>query len=259
MRTHLYLAAAFSLALTVAAAAHAQLTSPDTLIAPAPRNPADRSAHKSATDDLQWLWQYSQPAPSGNKPALLLDPRFAALLQANLKTPQAFWSTPGSPLAEAASAFLSGPGAVTSTDNRHLTVTGCVPDPEDHQCTQHGLLFADLGERTPLLVFAALRWNEQSKTPGEPNAPYTLWLFPSRDLDAHLLPVALKSSLSAFTGGGGCTSPTITSAIVVDPTGVPHIVGLLETGVHPSLCTSNPGSSVPGTGQPAPNPSGPTS
>ena len=232
MRKLLQLAAA----LTLTAPACAQITKPDILVAPPPRNPA-RSAIQPA-GDYQWLWQYTKPAPTGNKHDLAADPRFPALLADNFKAPQAMWGM-GVPLNDAARLFLSGEGAVTSADNRHLTLTGCVID----HCEQRGLLYADLGARDPLLVFAALRWNEQAKTVDQPNAPYTLWLFPARALDPQNLPEALQTALRDWSQPHGCLPYQIVNAIVVDPTGVPHIIAAFQAGVSPNPCakyTGNP-------------------
>jgi hypothetical protein len=235
MRRLLQLAAIVALTAT---AAHAQISSPDKLVAPPPPNPALQAPRPE--EDLQWLWQYVKPAPTGNKHDLLDDARFTALLNDNLKAPQAMWGT-GVPLDEAARAFLSGEGEVASTDNRHLTITGCVVD----HCAQRGLLYADLGERNPLVVFLALRWNEQTRTTDEPGAPFTLWVFPSRTLDPHQLPQPLKESFSAFTRGDGCKANNITNVIVVDPNGVPHILGTFEAGVMPVHCDTRPVFSTP--------------
>jgi hypothetical protein len=241
MRTTLQLAA--TLLLTGATAACAQISNPDNLVAPPPKPPEIR--HPQASDDLQWLWQYTKPAPNGTKSGLTSDLRFKSLLQTNLKAPQSMWGL-GVPLSEAAQTFLGGDGKVASTDNRHLTVTGCVVE----HCAQRGLLFTDMAasrtEHTPFLVFAALRWNEQDRTPDNPHAPFTLWIFPSHELDAQQLPHALKESVSAFVGGG-CDAPSITNVIVVEPDGVPHIIGSLDAGIQPAYCPpgSNPNNASP--------------
>lgn len=230
MRRNLHLAL---LAFAVTATAHAQITSPDTLVASAPRNPA-RASIKPGAADLQWLWQYKD-----NKPALQADPRFKALLTDHLKAPQAMWGL-GIPLSDAAQAFLSGPGTVASTDNRRLTVTGCVVDPETAHCAQRGLLYIDT--RDTLIVFSALRWNEQARSIDEPGAPFTLWIFPSRELEPAHLPEALKQTLASFATHGGCNAPNILNTIVVDPTGVPHILSPLSAGIPPALCETKPAS-----------------
>jgi len=223
-------------ALTVVLPAHAQIRNPDTLVSPPPRNPAHTAPQLAP--DYQWLWQYAKPAPTGNKHDLAADPRFPALLTDNFKAPQAMWGM-GVPLSDAARLFLGGEDTASSTDNRHLTITGCVID----HCEQRGLLYADLGERDPLLAFAAMRWNEQAKTVDQPNAPYTLWLFPSRALDPQSLPEALKQSLLNWSQPHGCLPYQIVNAIVVDPTGVPHIIAAFQAGVPLNPCakyTGNP-------------------
>jgi hypothetical protein len=218
-----------------AVSARAQVTNPDNLIAPLPRNPA-RHAPQPADDD-QWLWQYTKPMPTGDKSALLHDPRFQTLLIDNLKAPQAMWGIPGSSLVDAAQAFLAGSGTVASADNRHLIVSGHTLV----QAEQAGMLWVDLGETKPLIVFAALRWDEQSLTPGQPKAPFTLWLFPSRELDAHHLPDALKSAVAPFAAGTSCHPITISNAIVVEPSGMPFIIGPVEAGAVPGLCPTTTG------------------
>jgi hypothetical protein len=149
----------------------------------------------------------------------------------------------GVPLNEAAAIFLAGNGTIASTDNRHLTLTGCVVD----HCPQRGLLWLDLGRTSPLLVFAALRWNERGHATDEPSATFTLWLFPNRELDPHQLPDALKSTLQTWTAS--CPEPTISGVIIVDPTGVAHIIGKLEAGLTPAFC-HNPAITAPSKDQP---------
>jgi hypothetical protein len=238
MRTTLQLAA--TLLLLGAASTHAQITNPDNLIAPTPRNPA-RSTPQP-TSDLQWLWQYTRPTPTGDQPALLRDPRFQTLLRDHLTAPQSMWGTPGSPLPEAARAFLAAPGTVASADNRHLILTGHTLA----QSEQTGMLYIDLGEPNPLIVFAALRWNEQSNSPSQPGAPFTLWLFPSRPLEAAHLPESLRHSLaSVFTRDDACKPKNITAVILVDPNGIPHITGKAEAGLMLGYCDPNPLFSTP--------------
>jgi hypothetical protein len=232
MRTLLQLAA--TLLLTGATATSAQITNPDKLVAPAPRPPQIRQ--RPTEDDIQWLWQYAKPAPIGNKHDLIFDARFTNLLRDNLTAPQAFWGI-GTPLSQAARTFLGGSGEVAATDNRYLAISGCVVD----HCEQRGLLWVDLGTRDPLIVFAGLRWNEENKIPGQADAPFTLWLFPARQLDPHQLPAALKQALSSWSESRDCVPYQIASAIVVDPTGVPHVIGSIEAGVQPTVCTRSTG------------------
>jgi hypothetical protein len=236
MRRPFQLAAA-ALLFTTAAALRAQITDPNKLVAPPPRNPA-RAADTQPTDNLQWLWQYAQPGPIGNKAALLEDIRFNDMLANELRAPQSMWGI-GTPLADAAEQFLAGPGTITSTGNRYLAITGCVSNADNSTCAQRGLLFIDLGGPQPLIVFNALRWTEQSKTPTQPGAPFNLWLFPSRPLDAQQLPAALKDALNDWANGKhNCNAPVIANALLVDPSGVPHIIGTLDTGIHPTPCTT---------------------
>ena len=239
MRHHFHLAAVLLLAIG-AATTHAQVYNPDNLIGKPPAPPTHYQSKPS--DNFQWLWQYAQPTPQGNKSLLLQDNRFPTLLKDQLKAPQAMWGI-GVPLSEAATAFLAGDGMIASADNRHLTITGCVVD----HCPQRGLLWLDLGRTSPLVIFAALRWNEQGRTPDEKDAPFTLWLFPNRELDPHQRPAALKSSLPAWTAA--CPDPAISEVVIVDPTGAAHILGKLEAGLTPAFCHT-PAISSPNKDQP---------
>jgi hypothetical protein len=227
--------------LLTGATAHAQVSSPDKLIGqpPAPQH----RVQPKPTDDLQWLWQYAKPSPMGNKTALLADPRFANLLADNFKAPQSMWGN-GVPLDEAAYTFLGGDGAVSPSGdgvnaNRFLTITGCVAD----HCQQRGLFYAYLGKRNPMLVFAALRWDEQDKTVDQPNAPYSLWLFPSRTLDPQHLPEALWNLLHdwLWLQPSACLPYQITRAIIVAPNGTPSTIGNLEADVTPKACKTTSG------------------
>jgi hypothetical protein len=229
MRTTLHLAAVLAIATTVS---HAQVTNPDTLIGKPPAPPTHQHLTPNA-DDLQWLWQYTRPTPEGNKSALLADNRFAALLKDQLKAPQAFWGV-GVPLSEAAATFLAGPGTIASADNRHVTITGCVVD----HCPQRGLLWLDLGRTSPLLVFAALRWNEQGHAAEDKDATFTLYLFPNHELDPQALPDTLKHSLSDWAGHGDCMNPQAVVAVLVEPDGIPHVMGAIQAGLQNSMCTS---------------------
>src|SRR5882757_6987175 len=47
---------------------------------------------KPQVEDLSWMWQYTQPLPSGNASALLADARLKLLLTEHLKAPQSFWN-----------------------------------------------------------------------------------------------------------------------------------------------------------------------
>ena len=241
MRHALQLAALATL--LAAASASAQITNPDTLVAPAPRNPASHGhfTNRDTVTSRQWLWQFTSPEPTGNKQALLADARFRDLLATDLRAPQAMWGI-GVPLAEAAQTFLEGDGTVTSSDNRHVLVTGCVAE----HCAQRGLLWLDLGAAQPLTVFSALRWTEKSRTTDEPHAPFYLYIFPSREIDPAHIPSPLKASLSAWVNGSTC-SVTIADVLLVEPNGIPHILGALDAGVQPTCAPST--STQPGTPQ----------
>jgi hypothetical protein len=228
MRLSLQLAAVFPL---LAASACAQISNPDALVAPAPRNPAMHSGHRNGAEDLQWLWQYA----NHDKQALLDEPRFQELLAEDLRAPQSMWGV-GEPLAEAARTFLGGEGAVTSTDNRHIIVTGCVVE----HCPQRGMLWLDLGSAEPLTVFAALRWTERGRSTDEPHAPFNLWIFPSRELAADRIPAALKTSLSTWVNTRHCAA-TVSTVLLVEPNGIPHILGALDAGVQPTCAPSTTG------------------
>ena len=232
-----------ALLFSTAVFAGAQITDPNALVAPPPRNPAERNGHlqnarpkADQAGNVEWLRPYALPAPAGNKPALLLDIRFRTLLSDDLRAPQSMWGQ-GLPLAEAAQQFLSGPGAVQTSDNRYVTVTGCIADPDTHACTQRGILWVDPALRSPLIIFAALRWAEQGRTTQQAGAPFNLWIFSSQTLDPAHLPVAFTSALSRFAGSV-CPAPAITNVLLVDPNGLPHILGSLAAGITPAPCST---------------------
>jgi hypothetical protein len=230
MRMFLHLAA--TLALTGALATHAQITNPDALIAPPPRNPAQ---HKpiQPTDDLQWLWQYTRPEPDGDALALVRDPRFAILLRNQLTAPQPFWRDGADPLWNVASQYFGvTQGGVHSSDNRYITVSGCVP----HQCRDQGLLWLDTAPPHPWLVFVATAWVPEGHSYTDPQAAFNLWLFPTRSLDPQHPPASLVHAISEWNR----TAPQlINAAIVVDPDGTPHKVNPTLLGATSSTVTSH--------------------
>lgn len=249
MTTPRHLALAVTLTISAApSCAHllrAQITNPDALVAPAPDQPEHRDQLGRTTlrsADLQWMWQYTQPAPTGNKAALLADPRFTALLRDQLKTPQAFWGN-GRTLSEAATDFLASEGAVTAQDNRYLTVTGCVAT----QCGQKGILWIDLGTQTPLTIFVAKRWTEQSKTPDQTGAPFTYWVFPNELMNMFLLPEKFKASVGDWAmppGKQDCSSATESGPLNSEPAyaaffdvdGTAHFLSTDKLGVTNIIC-----------------------
>lgn len=229
------LAAALALlsAAATCASAHAQIVDPDKLVAPAPRNPARHTA-QAPLNDLQWLWRYARPSPSGDATALRYDARFQALLDANFHQPQAMWNadTPNPPkLTQVIPLFLSAHGEVTTDANRYLAVDGCVPD----FCPAHGLLWADLGLAHPLLVFAGVTWSAQNHTTDSAAADYTLWLFSSRDLSPASLPLALRNALArwdARLANEHRIVPHISRAILVAPDGSAQPMDPADAGAN---------------------------
>jgi hypothetical protein len=228
MRRTLQLAAALLL-LTAAASSRAQITNPDKLTAPTPHNPAQGPFHP--TDDLQWLWAFTQPEPIGRATDLRLDGRFHALLRDNFSQPQSFWGNTNEPLDAVIPLFLSHHGTVTAEDNRYITVDGCVPS----FCAARGMLWFDLGTPHPLIVFAAVNWTAESHTTDEVSANYNLWLFPNRDLSPNALPFALTTSLAhwdARLAAAHRLVPHIAHAELIEPSGSPF-------ALDPSLIGAN--------------------
>src|SRR5580700_5774034 len=69
------------LLLSAAAGACAQISNPDDLVAPVPKNPAaNHGRPTNLQDDLQWMWAFAQPGPNGRADDLRLDARFQLLL-----------------------------------------------------------------------------------------------------------------------------------------------------------------------------------
>ncbi len=198
----------------------AQISNPNDLVTGPPKPPPTRRhPHAPATGNLQWLWQYAQPTPNGNAVALRGDERFSALLDTDFKQQQAMWGKQV-PLATVIPRFLSRYGEVNAKNNRYLMVDGCVPS----FCAAHGMLWADLGASDPLLVFVAVNWTTEGHTTDEANADYNLWFFPSRQLSADALPLALTESISdwdARLAQAHRGVPHIVHAILVEPDGQP--------------------------------------
>ena len=191
-----------------------------------------------ADQDLAWLWEYTEPAPAGQKSAyrendLRNDPRFKPFLQANLTAPQTFWRN-GKPLPETALDFLTLPGDVLGENGRYLTANGCVP----HFCPDRGLLWVDLGLPKPLVVFAAIDWISDNRATDDNSAAYTLWLFSSAPMDSTRIPGALTRSIRRWTAqpsSGGTGLQNITRVFLVDPDGTPHQLTPSDIGAHNAL------------------------
>ncbi len=192
-----------------------------------PKNPSKRV--KRSKSDVEWLWQYSPPPAEGREHELIQDPHFLPFLQQNFTAPQSFWGwqTEGQrkTLAQTAYDFLTIPGKVIADQNRYITATGSV----FHFRSSRGLLFVDLNDPQALAVFAAIDWIRDSKTTDQPDAEYTLWIFPNRglgtELAPHSLPPPLQRSLIRWMNeplpGSGIVEK-VTATILVDPDGTPH-------------------------------------
>jgi hypothetical protein len=204
-------------------AAHAQIPTPGP---PPPQtsSPQIKKDKKQPKENVEWLWQYSPPPPEGRENQLVLDTRFRPFLAQYLTTPQTFWGNPKTgykTLDETALDFLSVPDKVLADDNRYLTITGCV----FRFCPSRGLLWVDLNGPHPLVVFAAIDWIKDSKTPSEPGAEYTLWVFPNHPIDTDHIPAALIHSVARWTAqppSGSTVIQQIRNVILVDPDGTPH-------------------------------------
>lgn len=214
-----------------ATATRAQITNPDNLIAPPPRNPAQHAI--KSVDNLQWLWQYTKPAPIGEAASLRIDARFQSFLQDSFKQPQTMWGPTNSqePLATIIPLFVTQYGAVTAADNRYIAIDGCVPS----FCAASGLLWIDLGVPHPLAVFAAVNWDPNAHATDQPAADYNLWLFTNRQLDADALPLALTQAIAHWDirlASAHRLVPHITHALIVEPDGSPF-------ALNPELAGAN--------------------
>jgi hypothetical protein len=223
MRTTLHLAAA--LLLTAAAAASAQVYNPNNLIAPPPPPIQFHGTHVAINPDLQWLWQYTKPAPNGNEAALLADPHFQSMLHNYLKAPQSFYQDGHLPLAEVAHRYFGAASSpVHGIDNRYITFASCVPD----DCDRKALLWADTAPQHPYLVFAATEWTTQGKPQSDPDADFNLWLFSSRAINAAQPPASLVDAIRLWN------QQHIKTALLIDPDGTPHKINPADFGATPS-------------------------
>jgi hypothetical protein len=193
-------------------AACAQISNPDNLVAPLPRNPARRVAPWETAVDVQWMWHYAQPGE--DEMALLRDERFVTLLRESFHAPQSFWRDGAVPLAEAAREhFGVTQSGVLTEGNRYISVSGCVA----HSCPDQGLLWVDTLPKHELLIFAATDWTTQGKGMADPDADFNLWIFPSRRLDSGSLPEAFVRAALQWEH-----AQHIHTAVLVDPDGTPH-------------------------------------
>lgn len=208
------------------------------LLGPAEIAPKDAKKSKGHRDNVEWLWQYTPPPADGRENELLLDPKFVPFLQKYLTAPQAFWGPQQGPrrsLADTAFDFLAVPGQVIADGDRFVTVTGCV----FHFCSNRGLMWVDLNAKEPVVIFAAIDWTTENKTPDDPAATYTLWVFSNQVLsaktdDANRVPPAFLKSMARWTAkpaAGSTHLQNITTAVLVDPDGTPHQVAPQMLGV----------------------------
>jgi hypothetical protein len=97
------------------------------------------------------------------------------------------------------------------------------------------LLWVDLNGPHPLVVFNAIDWVKDSKTPDQPGAEYTLWVFPNQPIDPQHIPAALIHSVARWTAHppqGHKEIQQIRNAILVDPDGTPHDIPPASTGAN---------------------------
>ena len=236
-----YYAGLLLMAVTLAAVpAHPQLL-------PEPAIPAKAKKEKRRPADLEWMFQYSPPPADGREHELIQDPAYRPFLARYFTAPQSFWgpqpTDPKSPvhksLADTVDDFLTVPGKVLVDDNRYISVSGAVR----RLPTERGFLFADLNapnakhsEKDALVLFAAIDWIRDGKTPSEPGAEYTLWIFPNQvpgpSQAPYSLPPAALHALGRWMAeplAGSGLVQKITHAIVVDVDGTPHEIAVPAT------------------------------
>jgi hypothetical protein len=196
---------------------------------------------KDKGEDVSWLAPYANPTPEGRGDDLIHEPRLKPFLRDHLTAHQIFWNENES-LGDTAIEFLGVPGQVVLDDNRYFSFDGCVP----HFCPSRGLLFVDLGTAHPLVVFVAIDWVKDNKTPGQTGAEYTLWLFSNHPLTidsaaneagVEHVPPALIHTISRWAAqptAGTTVVPNITNTVLVDPTGKPQQVPPASLGITPA-------------------------
>ena len=214
---------------------------------PEPAIPPKVKKEKRQPADLEWMYQYSPPPADGREHELIQDPAYRPFLARFFTAPQSFWgpqpTDPKAPvhksLADTVDDFLTIPGKVLVDDNRYLTVTGAVR----HLPTQRGFVFVDLNApnakrsereaKDPLVLFAAIDWIRDAKTPSDPGAEYTLWIFPDQAPGTpqvpYNLPPAVLRSLTRWMAeplAGSGIVQKVTHAILVDPDGTPHEIAV---------------------------------
>ncbi len=220
--------------------AHAQLLSEP----PLPARQKEKKQKQRGGADLEWMWQYSPPPADGREHELIQDPNYRDFLTIYFVQPQSFWGSttldPRDPrrktLPDTVDDFLTVPGKVLADDNRYITVTGHV----FRYPAGRGLVFADLNTKQPLVAFAAIDWNRESRPTTDPEAEYTLWIFtdqkPGTPQNPNNLPPPLVRSLTRWMAEplpGSGIHQKITAAILVDPDGTPHQIPVPTAGPAP--------------------------
>ncbi len=179
---------------------------------------APHAAAGQAVPDAHWLLQYQgDTLPEGgyavNK--LIWDKRFQPFFRHYLRTPQAFWDK-GDSLFKVARTFLGVPGRADLSEGRYWSAYGCVP----HDCADTGLLWVDVGSRTPLVIFSAL-----DPDPTRSNRDRLL-LFPSKNLQLEKLPPQFRARVTQFAAIPATLGHTITAPLstvtLVAPNGTKH-------------------------------------
>lgn len=115
---------------------------------PAQGQNTSASTAQTTSDLRQWMLSYKGKTTN----QLYWDKRFAPFFRQNLPSIQVPAIVDGPSLYNAARAYLGGPpNEVLVDSNRYLSASACVAG----YCEAEGLLWVDLGEQGPLVVFAA--------------------------------------------------------------------------------------------------------
>ena len=218
----------------------------------APPEPPAKATKKGKLqrENVEWIWQYTptDKDKDGRENDLIQDQHFKPFLDQFLTTPQTFWGQPINgnyrSLADTALDHLTVPGKVIADDQRYISITGCVV----HFCPARGLLWVDLNGNHHLVVFAAIDWTRQGRPTSDPDAEYTLWVFPNDPLAGQHVPAALTKAIGRWAAqplAGSNIVQKITHAILVDPDGTPHEVTPASLGVVPPSTSPDTDSDAP--------------
>jgi len=221
---------------------------------PAPQTGKQNQKPKRLHEDTEWLWQYT-PADrdvDGRENELVQDLRFIPMLQDNFTAPQSFWGVQGTkfkPIADTILDFLTVPGKVLQDETRYVSISGCVI----HFCPSRGLLWIDLNPAPKnstgpdhLMIFSAIQWVQGGKATTQPDAEYTLWVFPNQTLTVPSaggppsgpgqIPAAFKKSIARWSAQPLAATgivQKITHAVLIDPDGTQHQLTPATFGVSP--------------------------